>query len=43
MFYKFVDCRLLWVYFDFIYGLMVNGRENKRLIKYVYNFVDEII
>lgn len=32
-----------WVHPDFIYGLTANGRENKRLTKYVHNFADEII
>lgn len=43
MLYKPFDCRSPWVHPDFIYGLTANGRENKRLTKYVHNFADEII
>lgn len=43
MLYKPFYCRSPWVHPDFIYGLTANGRENKRLTKYVHNFADEII
>lgn len=43
MLHKSFDCRSPWLYPDFIYGLTANGRENKRLTKYVHNFADEII